>query len=202
MKAKSPLTARSAALGLLLFAVAAPSFAACDGPAWLKLEIVASEIAGNPIGEWIEVDANGCVLSHYPYWQRQSGVYQRQLDAKELDQLRGIVSQNQLLQFDTSREREALQQADRDLAKRSGEYSWFSMEGANLYRLQVVEDERSNLIEWATPAGELKLRQVALQQKGLRPEGMQGLQRLVESIRSLRSIAADPRKQKIAEVTP
>lgn len=189
---------------LLLTAIApARAEAPCDGGPWIKLEVIASEIAGSPIGVWIEIDQAGCVLSHYPYWRRDAGTYQRQLSAAEMDTIKRHLEQAGMYGFDTTEERTRLELADQRFEKAAGSRGFYGIEGADIYRLQLVGAKANNIIEWRSPAAELAIRQSnPAQFNSAKAAGANGLQRLVDTLRLLQTAASDPRKLKIAEVTP
>lgn len=183
----------------------APSRAddACAGAPWIKLEVIASEIAGSPIGVWIEIDQTGCVLSHYPYWRLDAGTYQRQMSAAEIDSIKQHLEQAGMYGFDATEERTRLELADQQYEKAAGARGFYGIEGADIYRLQLVGANASNIIEWRSPAAELAIRQSnPAQFTSAKTSGASGLQRLVDTLRLVQTAASDPRKIKIAEVTP
>lgn len=202
MKSLLKLAATTALLCLALPG-AATAKPVCAADPWIKLEVIAGEIAGNPIGIWLEIDRDGCVLSHFPHWRRDAGTYQRQMGAAEQQALQLALESNGIYQFDAEHERRKLELADQQFEKSAGGRIYYGIEDADLYRLQVHDGQSNTIIEWHSPAAELAFRQDhAEHAASAKSAAAKGLNRLVQTLRLLQSTAADARKQKIAEVTP
>ena len=180
-----------------------PAFA-CEGEDWIRMEVIAGEIAGHEVAQWVEVDRDGCVLSRFPSWDLRAGIYQRQLTESERVQLASLIDGHNLYRWDADAEREALREADRAYAKVSGEGPLlFSIQDGDLVHLRLAQAGAVQHIRWLAPDQEQDFRQrVTGRHAFAKSRGLNGLDGLVQTLQTLRRLADHPDKSKLAEVQP
>lgn len=132
---------------------AGPAHADCDGPPWLRLEIVGAEVgAGEPL-ETIAIDADGCVSSQFPPFDRRAGSHRHQLSVANHRALTRFMASSGIHGFDAATARAQLGAQD----TRGGERV-FHISDAEITRLVVYEGGIERVIEWASPQLEYEMR--------------------------------------------
>lgn len=181
-----------------------PPAAACEGEDWIRMEVIAGEIAGHEVAQWVEIDRDGCVLSRFPSWDRRAGIYQRQLGEPERAELSALLDAHDLYRWDAEAERRSLEEADRAFAKASGtQLPLFSIQDGDLVHLRLSREGASQHIRWLAPHQEHDFRRrIGERHAFAKSRGLDGLDRLVDTLQALRRIADHPDKAKLAEVQP
>lgn len=137
----------------LLGLAAGPARADCDGPPWLRLEIDGAEVgAGEPL-ETIAIDADGCVSSQFPPFDRRAGSHRYQLSAANHRALTRFMATSGIYGFDVATARAQLDAQD----KRGGGRV-FHISDAEITRLVVHEGGIERVIQWASPQLEYEVR--------------------------------------------
>ena len=187
---------RWAFLVLMVFAPAlAGAVCAPSGAPWISLEIVAGEPAGSEAAQWLEVRRDGCVTLRYASWDLRRGVYQFELGKGEAPALAQRVSSTGVDKLDAIALKARLTGTDR--SARSAAIAAdkaqpiFAISDGDSYRIEIVGDTGKNLIAWYAPREEARFR-----------PGVVELAKLVDFIDALQTLAASPRRTKVAEVTP
>lgn len=181
-----------------------PPAAACEGEDWIRMEVIAGEIAGNEVAHWVEIDRDGCVLSRFPSWDLRAGIYQRQLSATERAELEALIEARDLYRWDADAEREALKRADQAYAKVAGEpLLLFSIQDGDLVHLRLAQKDEVRHIRWLAPDQEHDFRRGNADRHAFaKGRGLDGLSGLVDTLVAIRRIADHADKSKIAEVQP
>jgi len=158
--------------------------AACDGEPWISLEIVAGEIAGDALAEFVEIDREGCVLSFYPEFDLRAGLYERQLSRGERQALSDAVVGSRALEFDPAALRARQQQRAQPI-EAGGQGQLYYVAGADLVKLRINADNAEQLIEWPSPElyADLMVDDVPLR-------------KLADLIKRIRVEGADPRRSR------
>jgi hypothetical protein len=171
-----------ALIGLFFLFVPADS-RGCDGAPWLSLEIHGAEVgAGAPV-ETIVVDADGCIASAYPPFDRRAGEHHRQLGGGERSVLQQLVVTSGVLTFDAAAARAQLRMLDHATGTRAGPRV-FHVADAEMTRLIVHHGTLLRMIEWPSPEVEYALRG--------RPAALRPLVTVVERLRLLGTPSAAP----------
>ncbi len=184
MRFNRPTFGQLLLVAAMLLAPWATAHAACDGEPWISLEIVAGELAGDALAEFIEVDQEGCVLSFYPEFDLRAGLYERQLSRGERQGLSDAVSDSDALVFNPAALRARLQQRAQPVEE-GGLGQLYYVAGADSVKLRINTGNAEQLIEWPSPElyAELIVDDIPLQ-------------KLAALISRIRAEGADPRRNR------
>lgn len=151
MTALLPRHARKTIAGCVLALFSLVANASCSGEPWLSLEVVAGELAGDGLAEFVEIDGDGCVLSQYAAFDTRAGQYVRQLSAAEQSSLATALGESALLGYDAQAHRAERAAAER-LRAASGTGELHYVADADWIRLRIRDSSGSvQLIEWPSP---------------------------------------------------
>lgn len=195
----------SPASAVYLLAVAAfvpsPSVSACEGDAWIRLEVTAGEAAGHQAAEWVEIDRSGCVLSGYPSWDKRAGIYQRTMPPEEIAGLVATLESQRIMTFDEKSVRDTIEASSPKATDGPFARMLFTTSDADQYRLMLDQGGSWKTITWPSPQLELEHRRDIATRAGISLD-LEGLQRLVTVLEAIRQRADHPDKSRIAEATP
>lgn len=191
MTAQLPQRARQTIAGCALVLFAFTANATCGGEPWLTLEVVAGELAGDGLAEFVEIDRDGCVLSQYAAFDTRAGQYMRQLSAAEQSSLATELSESDLLGYDAQAHRAERAAAER-LRVTTGTGEIHYVADADWVRLRLRDSSGSvQLVEWPSPQLYAELDPTDAR-----------LRRLADFVGRLRAEGDDARRSPISGVVP
>jgi len=188
-----PFPAIAAVLALL---IATPVSADCakSGASWITLELTSPLAAGSEAMEFIDISRDGCITTRYASYHVQAGVYQRELDASELQTLRATLERTRVRRFDAKAVRAQTLAIEQAKAKAAGVASrHFIVADGEILRLSIDEGsgQAKTVIRYEAPAAHAKAQRT-----------IEALNLLVEFSDHIQRLGANPAKRKIAEATP
>lgn len=164
--------------------------AACAGESWISLEIVAGEVAGNVLAEFVEIDRQGCVVSYYADFDLRAGLYERQLSAGDRQSLADHVADNAIVALDMDAVRAG--QTQRALPIPLGGLAQVHhVADADRVTIRIRDRGSERVIEWPSPEIYAELI----------PEDAQ-LQKLAAFVKRIRAEGADTRRTQSAGGRP